>query len=476
MADKMGLDQLFGRLRFKDIEPGDYSGMRLIRIRDTPPSKDFSEAHPARVMRGAISGDDPALLRRLSASYGREITELCIETSGPETEPSSGQFLLSDFRTTRPDAISFLEQILTEEYQAPVQITKVVDLPATRKGVREVYFLINSGISKVWVFKADPVGTARELAVYHIAYNRGVPTGKPIGYRPDELSHVYPFDVAVLGGVVAHAGDPYNDLIANMELKPELIFRTAEKVARMIAAYQAALTRATSELENHGVSLQSSSPRTEIRERFLAALKIGEADAEVLIRACESLYSRQAGPFLVSHGDIHTGQVVTTTTIDGITGKPSTSIERFGVIDWGSVTLDTPYGDAADFWLHHQRQASTVCGSYPYEFGDFRRAYETAASEFGLSLPASQNERNRDALIQSVLWNIYELCDPTRKDNLDIIGKFSSHQKLLQRDLDALRGFGYRAEADIISNEVSRLPNLATGNYGTLLRNALSII
>ncbi|MBI2574861.1 hypothetical protein HYV82_03175 [Candidatus Woesearchaeota archaeon] len=470
----MGLDQLFGKLRFEDIEPGDYSGVRLSRVK--PPSKGLPEERPVRVMRGAISGDDPAKLRRLLAGYEREMKELVIETSGRETEPSAGQFLLYDLRTTRPDAIRFLEQILAEEYKAPVEITRVVDLPATRKGVREVYFLINSGISKVWVFKADPVGTARELAVYHVAYNRGVPTGKPIGYRPNELHHQsYPFDVAVLGGVVAHAGGPYNALIANMELKPELIFRTAEKVSWMIAAYQAALTGAASELEMYGVSVTPSSPGKEIRERFLAALKVNDAEAGVLIAACERIYSRQAGPRLVSHGDIHTGQVVTTETIDSSTGKPSTSIERFGVIDWGSITSDTPYGDAADFWLHHQRQALKVCGSYHYEFGDFRRAYETAASAFGLNLQASQTGRNRDAVIQSALWNIYELFDPTRKDLPDIIGKFSLHNQSLRRDLDELRGFGYSAEAGIIAQEVSRLPGLAKGDYGTLLRNAPGI-
>ena len=64
---------------------------------------------------------------------------------------------------------------------------------------------MNDDLYQVWVFKADSDKTAKELNICDIVHRNGIPTARPIGDfpKPDEK---YPYEIAVLGGIVEHAG------------------------------------------------------------------------------------------------------------------------------------------------------------------------------------------------------------------------------------------------------------------------------
>ncbi len=334
-----------------------------------------------------------------------------------------------------PAEVSALEQMLTIAYNLPVKITRIKELPPTRKQVKEVYFLINeTNLSKVWVFKADPKTTRDELNAYHIIHRQGVLTGKPLGCQLSAAP--YSYDVAILGGVVEHAGDSYEQMIENLSLESRIIFSTAQAIARTMADYQLKLTRVKEEFEHYGITLLRADPGKEIRERLLAALGKTEEQASGLIAACRQLYSAQNSSPLISHGDCHLGNIVT--TIDDKFGG-SLSIQKFGVIDWGSLQYDTPFGDMQDFWLHHQRKAQKVCSdNYPYGASalenTFVGALQEAAREKGYEITLDEN----DSLIQSALWHLYEMYDPTRKEPADIEAKARVHAQGLWNSLDVL--------------------------------------
>ncbi|MBI4980288.1 phosphotransferase [Candidatus Woesearchaeota archaeon] len=334
-----------------------------------------------------------------------------------------------------PAEVSVLEQLLSLTYNLPVKITRIKELPPTRKQVKEVYFLINeTNLSKVWVFKADPEKTRNELNAYSIIHGQGVLTGKPLGYQPSAAP--YSYDIAILGGVVEHAGDPYEQMLENLALEPRTIFSTAQAIARTMADYQLKLTRVKEEFERYGITLLHADPGKEIRERLLAALGKTEDQASGLIAACSQLYSAQKSSPLISHGDCHLGNIVT--TIDDKFGG-SLSIQKFGVIDWGSLQYDTPFGDMQDFWLHHQRKAQKVCSNnYPYEVSalenTFVGALQEVAREKGYEVTLDEN----DSLIQSALWHLYEMYDPVRKEPADIEAKARVHAWGLWDSLEVL--------------------------------------
>ncbi len=334
-----------------------------------------------------------------------------------------------------PAEISALEEMLSLAYKLPVKITRIKKLPQTRKEVKEVYFLINeTNLSKVWVFKAEPEKTRNELNAYAIIHRQGILTGEPLGYQPSASS--YPYDVAILGGVVEHAGDPYEQMLENLYLDPRTIFSTAQAIARTMADYQIKLTKAKAEFEQYGISLLRADPGKEIEERLLAALGKTEAQASGLIDACRQLYNAQNSSPLVSHGDCHLGNIVT--IMDKEYGG-TLSTKKFGMIDWGSLQFDTPFGDVQDFWLHHQRKAQQVCENYPFSVSQlentFLGALREVARENGRGLTLDEN----DSLIQSALWNLYEMYDPTRKDPADIETKARVHAQGLWDSLDALK-------------------------------------
>jgi hypothetical protein len=313
----------------------------------------------------------------------------------------------------KPEILTLLETVLSEVYGKPVEVTCIRNVQSNRKEVKEVYFKSEDKTSRVWVFKADPKTTAKELALYSLLTQKGITTGKPLGYNPEDPHADYPYDVAILGGVVEHAGDSYNDLLKDLMFKPDSVHAIAKMVLPLIADYQVKLTLAKPEILALGIELNPSSPQKEIRERLVAALKEShtEEQAEKLIQACEKLYSLQSGSLLVSHGDLHLGNIVTLKEGDRILR------DHFGFIDWATLCLDHAYGDVASYVIHHQRQAKEVCIlGYKFEehtlMEEYQRALTDLALPHGISL---SGHPERDAQVQQVLWHIYEIADPTRK-------------------------------------------------------------
>ncbi len=344
------------------------------------------------------------------------------ETRGPfrglRSVPDFGGTLRGSSRpvsveTPKPHSVTLIETVLSEVYGRPVDVTCVRDANSNRKEVKEVYFRLDEEVSHVWIFKADPKTTTKELALYRLLTQKGIPTGKPLGYNPEDPHADYPYDVAIIGGIVEHAGDSYHDLLKDLMFKPDSVHAIAKNVLPLIADYQVKLTLAKPEIQALGLELNPSSPRKEIRERLVAALKNShtEEQAENLVQACERLYSLQGGDLLVSHGDLHPGNIVTTRI------NPRNTTLRFGFIDWATVCLDHVYGDVAGYVIHHQRKAKEVCIlGYPFEEQALIEGYHqilgNLANPKGISL---SNNPQRDAHVQQVLWHIYEIADPTRK-------------------------------------------------------------
>ncbi len=432
-------------INFDSIEPGDYDskpvarpmmvGLDMGRTSKRSLSSDKDYADESEGFFGPLLGADDDSL------------SLDMDSLFPTTEK------------TKPEGIEALEEVLAGAYNAEVMITRVRDLPSTRKEqVREVYFLKENegkrGVLKVWVFKADPLETARELATYQIIHELGVPTGKPIGYIPLDANEPYPHDVAILGGVIEYAGE-YNELIQNLELRPELVFDTAVSIVRMIADYQVMLTKEAERFAELGVGLSQSSPGRELTERMVAGLGISANNAASLIGVCEGLAARQSGRLMVSHGDIHTGNVVTRMEFDQVIHQSMTSVDDFGVIDWGSITLNNPFADVQDFWIHHKRQALSTCGPYGFGFPELARAYHQRMQEHGMHI--SPAEARNDATIQGVLWHLYEMFDPVRKDSADIEMKAKAHCGSALYGLKMLDDIGLGMEASSLRNELTAL-------------------
>ncbi|MBI5066438.1 phosphotransferase [Candidatus Woesearchaeota archaeon] len=360
--------------------------------------------------------------------------------------------------SSKPEGVLRLENVLSQAYQTPVSITRVRELRVTKKEVKEVFFSLNGGITKAWVFKADPKKTTRELIAYQIVYEQGVPTGKPIGFKTENPNANYPFDVAVLGGVVEHAGEPYNEFLRNMELDPKLVFETGLNVVKRIAEYQVKLTLALEEFKRRGVDLETASPKKELKNRLLLALRINEKNAGGLIKACEALYKKQSGVRVVSHEDIHTGNIVTVTQVDPGTNLPKTSFKHFGFIDWEEIGLDNPFSDVVDFCLHHDRQALKVCDGYKSDFRRMKKVYSDYFTSLATvnELKVSAKLNNTDSLIQTALWNLYEMYDPVRIDKQDIEEKARLHCKTLIKNLNDLEKKGFK-EAEQIRRELRGL-------------------
>ena len=345
------------------------------------------------------------------------------------------------------ETVKNLEKLLSETYNGDVIITKITQLPVTRKKVKEVMFLLNNRMSKVWLFKADPKNTARELAVYNIAYEEGIPTGKPIGFTPGK-NLGYNFDIAILGGIVEHAGESYAQLIKNMELRPDFAQKAALIISEMISNYQHALTKATAKFNDYNIILKDSGPRKEINERMIATLKNTDIKMfDELIGNCEALYSLQSPYRLVSHGDTHDHNIITLLQYDKTTSQNATLADKFGIIDWGSICVDHPYSDLINFWVHHKRLAKSTFTKYDYHLTDI-------ISHYNKTSPLLINPD--DAIIQYALWNIYEMFDPVRSDKKEIAIKADYHHAQANRALKTLQNRGY-VPAIGISRELDRI-------------------
>ena len=319
--------------------------------------------------------------------------------------------------------VKFLESFLSGVYKNyDLKITRIENLPQTRKEVKRVFFSMCDEVYQVWVFKAHPKQTARELLISQIVYDKGIPTAKPLGYNP-ESDKDYPYDIAVLGGIVENAGDPYDRLLENLVLSEEDMFKTAKGITKLIRKFHSKLGYSLDEFKSRGINLENSSPRKEINERIKPVLKIQDESLEELISLCERLYNRQADQRVISHGDLHTGNIVTLTKNNPkFKSHVGTSLVDFGVIDYGSMCLDYPLGDLADFWIHHARKTSSLTRNYPYDFKDVQNEY---------FIHDKDNKNARNGFIPLFLWNLYEMFDPTRTKQDDISSKARYHYKIL---------------------------------------------
>jgi thiamine kinase-like enzyme len=443
-------------MTFKSLGPGT---VRAASLGATKGPKPAARGPRPVSRRGATRGGPRPAARGAPEHYGDGLKGIVFEDSDLEVLSLSADKAEVSAASveTKPSEVTALEKVLSLAYDNSIQITAINELETTRKQVKEVHFMKarDSWLYKVWVFKADPVATAKELAVYYIADKQGVPTGRPIGFKPTEDQEKYPFDIAILGGaMVEHAGDPYNKLLNNMRFTPERIHGVAEAVAKMLAECHVRLTKAKEEFKKYGVELEKADPEKEIRERFLAGSYIGDIDGSGLIRACKELYNQQSNIVVVSHCDTHTGNLVTKER-----GGYSTNMSEFGIIDWGSVALDNPQGDLRDFWLHHQRQASKTCTTYDFGFESLDDAYkvqfQVSARRHGLAIEIDNSQR--DSLIQSALWNLYEMYDPTRTVLKDIQEKARTHCQALMSDLEKLQMFGLGEQANAVKREVRAL-------------------
>lgn len=354
----------------------------------------------------------------------------------------------------KPQDVLDLECLLSTAFEGiPVIITQINTLPKTRKEVKEIHFtkMGDQWLHKVWVFKADPKATARELSIYAIAFNHGVPTGAPLGFNPAHYSKTYPFDIAILGGaVIDHAGDAYGSLLEKMYLSPEIMHSSALAITKILAETHIRLTSARDEFDRYGIPIAPVNIQKEIQERFLAGLKMNKGDGCALIHAAKQLFLFSE-PSVISHGDLHTGNIVTKQ-------GPSSKIHlyEFGFIDWGSTNLAHPFNDLQSFWIHHQRKAQQINPQYNYSFATMDEAYTDAFIRAGKSLGivADLTDHRRNAFLHSAWWNFLEIFDPVRLDPPDIHEKAIRHCHALQFDLKSLCQVGYRTQAEDFRKEL----------------------
>ena len=441
------MEYLLDKIRFEGIEPGDYEKKPIVRTQQLNCLKDsFNYRGLGRGIKSNLIGST----RSLNKSYSAHEIKI---TKGPESLFCSIQPIRKKFK---PKDIERLEEVLSSSYNVNVAIASVNDIPVTRKEVKEVYFIRDDDpekLYKVWIFKADPVATLKELTVYHIIYEQGIPTGKPVGYKPSESDTTYPYDIAILGGIVENAGDSYSGVIKNMRMLPDKIFQTAKDIAQIIADYHIKLTHAKGKFARYGVELQEADTGREISERLIAGLGIEERLGHKLIDACTGLQSTQSGLNVVSHEDINEKNIVSIKSGDAILYR------KFGVIDWASIALNNPFSDLRDFWIHHKRQALNICNEYNFSFEEFVESYaERFQKKAGRQwIDFDKDRLKTDSLVQSIMWNIYELYDPARDDPEDIKDKAVIHCQALWDDLRQIENLGNKAHAGRIKKELKIL-------------------
>lgn len=450
---KMKNERLIGQIQYENLIGGSWNP-QINHLLDIY----FNQNNPDNLFKGTRSGPsfDSSVLCD-SKEKGHPFYKSFREHLAPENPMEEEKSVI---KYSKPDAVQKLEELLSAEYNSKVEVTCINELPITRKQVKEVYFLIENSLSKVWIFKADPMKTRRELDIYDIAHKHHLPTGRPIGYHPNPETKSYPYNIAIIGGeIIEHAGEPYNLLLNNLREKPEIIFRTAKAVASMIADYQIKLTLAIEDMQQRGIEMEAVRPRKEIFERISPAIDLSVNKLEGLVNAFENLYDKLSGVMIVSHGDIHTGNIVTHTKNDPTIGKLVTKIDRFGIIDWDSLGFDNPLGDALDFWVHHKRAAQKVCSTYDFCADEFIETFAHDFNNLGKAhnIYLDSSKSVRDSCIESALWNLYEMFDPVRKNSSDIEQKAKTHLLALLVDLDKLESFNMHDEVFMTKREIKRV-------------------
>jgi len=409
----MQLNSLSG-LKFEELEPREYRA----RDRHVPNERSVFS------LESTFRGGEP------KRSYALE-PQLASVTRGAISIPSI------------PSQVKLLENILKLAYQnMDLEITSINSLQDGRKDeVKEVFYASEGAIYKVWVFKADPARTLRELKIYHIAHQAGVNTGKPIGFNPTPEDTEYPYDIAVLGGVLQHAGDSYQHLLQSLAYSPKHMHGAALGVAQMIADYHVKLTQARIMFDAYGIELEPFNVKAEVNSRLLAGLKVSADNVHVraLLNAIQKIDATAQGPKLISHNDIHERQIVTLSKVNKA-GAIGYQHSMFGVVDWDSIGLDTSHGDLWDFWLHHRRLVGKVAYSeaeYNFGFDTIVSAYDAKFKEANTKFELPTGHKNSSDAKRAV-WNLLEMYDPARKDATDIQAKAVRHARGLAAALKDL--------------------------------------
>jgi hypothetical protein len=419
-------------ISYNSIDEGDYS------IHNRMPEVHLSETHDdePRHIGTILSADDD----RFRGTYrsGQKLRSKSFMTR-------SSEYTSSTALLKKPETIKELEKVLSDAYQGEVQITKISKVGSSTKSVKEVMFLSGNQLMKVWIFKADPQKTINEMKLYQVAYDNGIPTGKPIMNKESYLFS----DFALLGGIVNHCGEPYDTLMENLELKPQEIFNTAKRIVSIITSYQNTLTPLIPAMLTDKILLKVADPSTELENRFIRGSGLNERSCEKLVRLCQDLYGKLSTDRVFSHEDTHTGNIATIRLFNAEMQQYASFVDKFGIIDWGSAGIDHPLSDIMNFWIHHERKAHQITnGQYPYSSKDILRYMEKYHGT---------DVAGQDAMILSALWHMYEIYDPVRKDAKDIEWKKQYHAS---RAKDVLKELSKSYSiASKISVELQRLVN-----------------
>lgn len=418
------------RIEFERLRAGEYqesiSDFRSYFTHPLPRTRGHTFTSMEREMDAEKSMDVEELF---AASEALEDTR----SMKPDTEVRKlGSLHVASAVAKKPDAITLLEQVLTAEYHIPVRVTRIRDLPQTRKKVKEVCILKGNALGRVWVLHDDPKVLYKELVVSYFASREHVPTGKPLAFSPDA-----PFkaDIGILGGsVIEHAGDAYTELLQRLERAPDVMLKTALGVASTLALCHAGLQKSKKSLSDYGIDAPRYSFEHALHETLGRTLNGEHARLE---RLAHALYC-PARSYMINHGDVHTGNIVTMTAQNGSTG-PETLIDQFGIIDWSDICTAHPIRDIVDFWVHHVRAVRSI-------FPRYEEAWDIFIAEYGrASKERTGNEfrspRVDELILHRVQRDVLELFDPARTDPQDIADKARYHAWAIAQNLQAYRAF-----------------------------------
>ncbi len=465
----MGTQNQLKGIRFDGIEPGTY--------RAEPPEDPFAKlgvphlrrarsvAHdysPTRggSSRGSKSFATPDLLSLTAVTRGDAASDvpdaddekvMAVDERDEPKKTASKAAVTSK----KPDDILKLEEVLAKAYRSaePVRITQVTELPPTRKeSVREVHFYVNHRVYKIWVFKVDdPKEIVRELNIDWIASEAEIPTARPICYEPIPVGQPYTYEIALLGGILEHAGGSYADLIGKLRWEPQLADEAARAVAGLIAEFHIKLANAEEEFQRLNVDIPELDVHHEIETRFLAGIGVPVQDehGRRLVAAFEELYRKvksESKLAIISHNDLHTGNLVTVEA-DSYVGT-GTCTNRFGFIDLRDIARDqTPYNDLWNYWVHHKRIARAVFGEdYEPSFAVAESGYQERFNQLGAGLGWSFDASacQEHSAVMAAFWNLNKMYDPKRRDGIE--EKAQIHCRDLMQNLAELLRYGYVEE------------------------------
>lgn len=339
----------------------------------------------------------------------------------------------------KPDDVSKLEEFLQVSFHDnSILVTNIDNAIVGRKSVRKVYFIRGEQIHQIWAVEASrEIG--KELAIYSIAYEAGVPTGRPLGFDIKSHATNYPFETAFLtGGFIEHAGDSYDLLIENLRFRPEKVFDSGVNIVKLISDMHCKLEFAKNKFNDYGINIPEANCEDEIKDRLVPVLGKNVSDLGGLIEACNRLGAQRKGARIISHGDAHTRQFVTQN--DRSAQSLFASTNKFAVIDFGSLSYDFPESDYVCFWTHHQRKALTSCRVYDYHLEDV--------------LKGCKNLSMRNAIIERTLWDVFELLDPQRTVNEDVEKKAKFHYAHFEMMGKSLSDYGLGTMHDKLKTEI----------------------